>query len=1021
MPHPLFSTNQQVRKKSNRDNIGVVIKHTGIRQQIHWYKVNFNGRIIVCPEHDLELFVGDLDVESEFVSGNFGSKKGFSKLLTYKKLISSIRNNIYALYASKTEFHAYQYKPLLKFLESPDQRLLIADEVGLGKTIESGLILIEQRARNPISRILIVCPSSLTRKWRDEMRIRFDEEFEIMNKFRLEEFLEDFYRDGNSIKLRGICSLQLLRNKEILAQIDETNPSFDLVVIDEAHHLRNYSTLSNRMGRLLATLTDGMILLTATPIHLGSEDLFNLFKILRPGEYENFFLFQRRLNLNKYIIDAERAILSSPPNIQSCLSSLKELRNTEENERFENDPVYCRTISHLEDDQHLSSRRKIIELHRDINSLSMTSNILTRTRKREFQKLSKRTAQTLSHNFTPEEKRFYDAVTSYVRSQYEHYGYFGIGVFVAMNYQRQVASCIPAMVKHYQEQLQINGNDSEVTDLEIEDWISNNNYDEDYQDNHKELLELIESCQITDGIDSKYDNFVEQIKKLEHAETGRKILIFSYYKKTLNYLSDRLSMDGLRNVVIHGDVEPQDRYDLIDKFREDSDIKILLSSEVGSEGLDFQFCHIMVNYDLPWNPMKVEQRIGRLDRFGQKSDRIIILNIVTSDTIEERILNRLYNRINIFTESIGDLEPILGEKLHNLHLELLKSHLDEGEESERIKQVADAIERERQQTEKLEKESTKLIGFDDYFNQELGRLTKYKNFISDDELKVFLEEYLIVEYPNVKLYPQKNPKLFKIRIPLELLNQIKESTLPNNQLLRKFLNEYYKQNRNVLITFNSEEANKNKTIEFINSNHPLIQMIVKHYEFKKTELHPVSKIKVKFDKLPSGYYFYFVYLIEFSGAREEKRLENIVVNSKSCQALTDELADELIGVAKVQGSDIDLLPSHFDMNLRKSFDIAYETAHNMREERGNELRTINDSLIAERIGSLQKSFNYKIGKAKLRLETAREKKSDHRIIRMTESQIRNLEDEKERKINEMEMKRTVSSSLEVVAAGVIVI
>lgn len=1023
MSDPLFLLNKQVRKKSSRDLIGIVLKHTGIRQKVHWYKVNFNGRIIACPEHDLEAFSGDLDVETEFKEGNFGSKRSFSKLITYKKLTTSIRNNIYSLFASKTEFHAYQYKPLLKFLDSPDQRLLIADEVGLGKTIESGLILIEQRARNPVSRILIVCPSSLTKKWRDEMKVRFDEEFEIMDARRVREFLDDYTRDGDKLRLRGICSLPTLRNRQILKNLDEISPSFDLVIIDEAHHLKNPKTLSNRLARILSTMTDGMIFLTATPIHLGSVDLFNLLRLLRPEDYENFGLFQRRLTINRQIINAERAIIKNPPKIDECLEQLRSLTNTEERERFEKHPIYKDIIFRLEN-QDLNNRRALIEMQRDINSLNMTSSILTRTRKREVQKIAQRNAQIISHDFSEEEKRFYDAVTAYVRSKFQKYGYSGIEVFVAMNYQRQVASCISAMVEYYKEKFKIKLDSYveeviESTDFEIEDWLSNSNDHEEKNNDHDELIELINSCNIAEGLDSKYDKFLEQIHLLEKAESGRKILVFSYFRKTLNYLSKRLSEDGFKNVVIHGGYEPSDRHEIIEQFREDPTVRIMLSSEVGSEGLDFQFCHIMVNYDLPWNPMKVEQRIGRIDRFGQKSDRIIIINMVTNNTIEEKILSRLYDRIEIFKESIGDLEPILGEQIHNLTLDLLTSSLSEDEENERIQQITDAIENERQQQEKLEKESSKLIGFDEYFEQEFLRITKYKNYISADELKTFWEEFLVIEFPNVKLRPQKNPHVYKLPLPQDLFNKIRESISQEDPSLRNFITAYYNQNKNVLITFNSEEANKDKTLEFINLNHPIIQMIVKHYDFKKTELHPVSKIQVEYNNLPAGYYFYFIYLVEFTGARQEKRLENIVIKVQNFEVLSSEGSDELIGIAKVDGFDLQYIEPFVYDKFDDAFDIATETIHKMRETREEELKRINESLIVERIASLRKSFDFKISKAQSRLDKAKAKQSDYRIIRMTEVQIRNLIDEKELKIREIEKRRQVSSFLEEVAAGVI--
>ena len=128
----------------------------------------------------------------------------------------------------------------------------------------------------------------------------------------------------------------------------------------------------------------------------------------------------------------------------------------------------------------------------------------------------------------------------------------------------------------------------------------------------------------------------------------------------MSYLEKKLSEKGFKIGKIDGDIEPEERYDIINQFKEGK-FDILLSSEVGSEGLDMQFCNVIFNYDLPWNPMRVEQRIGRIDRIGQKAEKLFVFNLVVKGTIEDRIYSRLYDRLGIFESSIGELEPILGD------------------------------------------------------------------------------------------------------------------------------------------------------------------------------------------------------------------------------------------------------------------------------------------------------------------------------------------------------------------------
>ena len=181
--------------------------------------------------------------------------------------------------SSRTDFHAYQFKPVYKFIESLDNRILIADEVGLGKTIEAGLIWLEAQARSRAKRLLIVCPSMLREKWKAELRYRFNTRAEIYNAKGFCELLEEFASEGESFQCAAICSLQTIRQDSVitaLSGLENTPGRFDLVIVDEAHHMRNRSTKSHGAGRMLSDLTDALVLLTATPIHLGNQDLFSI-------------------------------------------------------------------------------------------------------------------------------------------------------------------------------------------------------------------------------------------------------------------------------------------------------------------------------------------------------------------------------------------------------------------------------------------------------------------------------------------------------------------------------------------------------------------------------------------------------------------------------------------------------------------------------------------------------------------------------------------------------------------------
>jgi hypothetical protein len=187
--------------------------------------------------------------------------------------------------------------------------------------------------------------------------------------------------------------------------------------------------------------------------------------------------------------------------------------------------------------------------------------------------------------------------------------------------------------------------------------------------------------------DSKYRPLSKFLKAELTRNPTEKFVVFAFFRGTLKYLKRRLAQDGIEAALLMGDMETPSE-DILELFTAPDGPSVLLSSEVGSEGIDLQFCRFVVNYDLPWNPMRVEQRIGRLDRLGQKADRISIANLYVSNTIEDRILQRLYDRINVFRESIGDIEEILGGITEMLIVEFFDPTLSDAERERRSADAA---------------------------------------------------------------------------------------------------------------------------------------------------------------------------------------------------------------------------------------------------------------------------------------------------------------------------------------------
>jgi superfamily II DNA/RNA helicase len=208
--------------------------------------------------------------------------------------------------------------------------------------------------------------------------------------------------------------------------------------------------------------------------------------------------------------------------------------------------------------------------------------------------------------------------------------------------------------------------------------------------------------------DSKYSRFEAIIKGFLQKHQDEKVVVFSYFRATLNYLAERLAAAGVHAIVLSGGPEV-DKGAVLEQFRGPAGPRVMLSSEVGSEGIDLQFCRVMVNYDLPWNPMRVEQRIGRLDRLGQEAKKITIWNLFYKGTIDDRIYRRLHERLQIFERALGGLEEILGREVRNLTLRLLTGRLTAAQEEEQIELAAQALENVRLQEERLEASAGDLV------------------------------------------------------------------------------------------------------------------------------------------------------------------------------------------------------------------------------------------------------------------------------------------------------------------------
>lgn len=1014
-----FNIGDRVQRRSNLEQIGMISEISELHAGLQYYRVFWGGNLgtTTVPENDLQIYHEPAGPIENLKNLNLASYKDFLRILTYFKLNKDqpLQNNIYAFNASRTRFYPYQFKPLIKILNSQNNRILICDEVGLGKTIEAGLILTEIRARQNVQRVLVICPSKLTPKWKMELKKRFGEEFEIFDNQRMKEWLAE-YSENQTKKLNAIISLEGIRNKDILEQISDISPLFDLVVFDEAHYMRNNGTQQHRVGKVLSQISDLMIMLTATPIHLGNENLYSLLNILDEEDFSDFNSAQERFDQNIHIIKSQMCMSHIPPNITDAKIFLEII---EQSSYLQNNPLLHQITDKIDSIAHINIasnqyRRAVIEIQRDLSELNLLSHIFTRTKKRDVHtNFPRRHAFPIEVDLSEKEKEFYNAVTNFIRSENEHRNSI-IQRWLLNMPQRRMASSIPAMIKFYREEFGLNANDNPEDGYDLELNIEEINII-DMANPRNHLRQIIQNWAVED---SKYEKLRYILRELKRNEGQIKVLIFAFFKGTLYHLNQKLAQDSFRSVLICGDTSIQERNETINKFKESPDIEILLSSRVGSEGLDFQFCNTIVNYDIPWNPMEIEQRIGRLDRIGQEANVINIYNFWVKGTIEERILKKLYDRIHIFEQSIGELEPILGEIMDQLEDEIFSRNLTPYEEDEIAERKFQIIEQRQQEMANLENQAAQFIGTDAFFEEEINAIKKNRRYVTGEQLKKFVYDFLREYCPRTRLQFDENNKIGKLTCDQELINIL----LRHNALdMGHFIH-----NQNLKVTFDSQVAYANPNIEFINVLHPLVIVLIKEYQ-RRADVNFINAqyISLNHDLLETlplnrGIYFYFIYLVKVFAAKPLFSIEYVVLDESANEVLDITQTESLIGIMLEMGEEpIEFAPDIHEDAIQNICIKANQIFLSNLGKLRTELENNNAKFLDVRLRSHEDHYNRRINKIQNTLDNARMNNKPEHYIRMLEGTIRRLRNELTQKRTELERRRNIGVDHNEIVAGIL--
>ncbi|SDC03167.1 SNF2 family N-terminal domain-containing protein [Raineyella antarctica] len=437
---------------------------TGQPRRAVWnYRVKTEGRFVTVSEDTLEPAADATDLHS-LLDSEPGTARGFGATLTYSKLSLGVTDAIFSYKATKSMYLPYQFRPVLKFLNTYAQRMLIADEVGLGKTVEAGLLWTEMAARNQANRVLVICPSALVVKWQQEMRQRFGFELERLDGAGLRRLAEKV-ADGKPPKEYAyVASLQTLsRATDARALLTESDFTTDLCIVDEAHQLRNPRTAAHDTGEDVSLWSPALVLLTATPLNLGNHDLLSLIQLLMPGEVKDLRDLEERIEHHEPLQNIVRSVSDRTSSNADRRRWLNEIAASPLGAALRQRTAF-QDLSEL-----LSSDTLAVEevprLRRYCSELHGLSAVVTRTRKSEVrQDRTVRHAVPIEVDWTDAERRFYDDYKEWVRQEARNND-IPTGFALQMPL-RLAGSCLRATAKTVLSRAAI---EPEVAD---DDWVS---------------------------------------------------------------------------------------------------------------------------------------------------------------------------------------------------------------------------------------------------------------------------------------------------------------------------------------------------------------------------------------------------------------------------------------------------------------------------------------------------------------------------------------------------------------------
>lgn len=983
-----ISSGSMVEIKSTPGKIGVVVEK---KEQVpeNKYIVFIDNRKVTYFESQIELCRTDDSHEIK-------NKKYIDSVLTSALLAHPSTEVLYSLNSARIDFVPYQFRPVLKLIHSDRPRILIADSVGVGKTIEAGLIMRELQVRNSAEKILIICPKPLVteRKWEQEMK-RFDEDFISVDGKTLKYCMNECNRDGVwPRRYEKIIIPYSLLNEETLHGNGQNAgllqlappPQWDLVIVDEAHHIRNCDTQAYENVRFFCENAEAVVFLTATPIQIGNQDLFNLLSLIRPDVVIDQVSFSHLLEPNPFINAAISAIRSNDNDWMNQVkdSLLKAIQTEWGQEVLLRNPSFEKVVGMLSKDKLQAEER--IELLSKVEEFHTLYSIINRTRRRDIGDFTIRKPITVEIEMTLSQQRLYEKLLHFEAKTLKLlHGNICIA-FLMSTLKRQAASSIYALAPFISDMLDRRLQMLEELACEVEiDFDSS--VIEEINDNAKELLYEVQQISTED---TKLNALLKIVTEKQEF-SNNKLMIFSSFRHTLSYLLKKLQELGIRTNVIHGGIPDEERMAIRHKFElprnEDNALDVLLFSEVGCEGLDYQFCDTMVNYDLPWNPMRIEQRIGRIDRRGQKSDKILIYNLITNGTIDADIYTRCLMRIGVFEHSIGECDEVLGAIQHEI--ESIASNYQLSAEEKRIKlqQLADNDIRKVKEQQKIEDAAYEFFGLNIPSKQYVDDINKADNYwLRPDSIKTLIENYIFEMSGNVEQTISGKGLIQSLKLSIEtrriLLRALQEANFHKTSIYY-MLEKYFKGEENSCrITFDAKTASENRDIVFITPIHPITLMAVRHFTLSD----PVfTSLKTYSDNVDTGDYPFIIYEWDYLGMKPSINLMPICTN--------DEIQNTFFDLLENAEDMIDgLLPT------KENIEYLDKVQQRLWEESLSEYKSNAKRIYDFKSSSLWASFQARLALVNEQLSKA----TNEKIRLMRKSQLKNIERDYDLKMAELD-------------------